>query len=289
MENKNIILVTGGAGFIGSHLIEALVKDAKNEVYSLDNYFTGSKENHIEGATYIEGETKDIPSLLPITPHIIYHLGEYSRVLSSFDDIEKLWQLNAQGTFAVLEYCKKNNVRLVYAGSSTKFGEFDDTAAAENQTPYAFFKCHNTELVQNYGTWFGLDYAIMYFYNVYGPREISTGSYATVIGIFKEKFFHNEPLTVTNPGTQKRIFTHVADIVRGILLVGEKGSGDGYCIGAEKEYSIKEVAEMFGGEIIMTPARAGDRKYSKIDLTKMKELGWEAKRDIGEYVEGVKN
>ncbi len=289
MNKKKTILVTGGAGFVGSHLIEELVKDKNNRVVSLDNYFTGSKSNHIKGAEYIEGETKDIEELLTEIPDIVYHLGEYSRVLTSFDDIDLVWRLNVLGTFRVLEFCKKNKVRLIYAGSSTKFGEFDKVGDGENQSPYAFFKSTNTKLVNNYGKWFGLDYAITYFYNVYGGREISEGKYATVIGIFARKYKNGEPLTITSPGTQKRAFTHVYDTVEGIMLVGEKGVGDGHCIGIEKVYSILEIAEMFGGEIEMLPEKKGDRKYSKIDLTKMKELGWEAERDVKDHIEKSKS
>jgi len=290
-ETKNIktILVTGGAGFVGSHLIEELVKDKNNRVISLDNYFTGSTDNHIKGAEYLEGETKDIEELITDIPNIVYHLGEYSRVLTSFDDIDLVWRLNVLGTFKVIEFCRKNNVRLIYAGSSTKFGEFDDSEDGENQTPYAYFKATNTNLVNNYGEWFNLDYAITYFYNVYGGREIKEGRYATVIGIFTQKYKKGEPLTVTSPGTQLRAFTHVADTVKGLILVGEHGKGDGYCIGTDKEYSITEIAEMFGGKIEMMPKKKGDRKYSKINLAKMKELGWSAGRDAKDYIESIKN
>jgi UDP-glucose 4-epimerase len=287
--SKKTILVTGGAGFIGSHLIEELVKNKNNRVVSLDNYFTGNTDNHIKGAEYIKGETKDIENLIKEIPDIIYHLGEYSRVLTSFDDVDLVWRLNILGTFNVLEFCRKNNVRLVYAGSSTKFGEFDDSEDGENQTPYAYFKSTNTDLVNNYGKWFGLDYAITYFYNVYGDREISEGKYATLLGIFLRKYKNNEPLTVVSPGTQKRAFTNVKDTVSGLMLVGRSGKGDGYCIGTEKVYSILEIAEMFGGEIKILPEKKGDRKFSKINLIKIKDLGWESKFDVKDYIEKLKN
>ncbi|MFC1721261.1 NAD-dependent epimerase/dehydratase family protein [Patescibacteria group bacterium] len=293
MKNNNtqqkIILVTGGAGFVGSHLCERLAEDKNNKVISLDNYFTGTKENHVDGVEYREGHTKDIEKLVPETPDIIYHLGEYSRVLTSFDDIDKVWDLNVAGTFAVLEFCKKNNVRLIYAGSSTKFGEFDDAEDGHNQSPYAYFKSTNTDLVNNYGKWFGLDYAITYFYNVYGGREIQDGKYATLIGIFTRKYKNKEPLTVITPGTQMRAFTHVDDIVKGIMLVGERGEGDGHCIGTEKTYSILEIAKMFGGNIKMLPAQKGDRNYSKINIVKMSQLGWSAQKDVSEHINSIKN
>ena len=183
----------------------------------------------------------------------------------------------------------KNKIRLVYAGSSTKFGEFNDGGEGENKSPYAYFKSTNTNLVNNYGEWFGLDYAITYFYNVFGEREIGEGKYATLIAIFTRKYKNGEVLSINAPGTQKRAFTYVKDIVRGLLLVEEKGKGDGYCIGSEKSYSILEIAEKFGSKIEMLSAKKGDRDYSKINLTKMKELGWSAEKDIMDYIIEIKN
>jgi UDP-glucose 4-epimerase len=277
------ILVTGGAGFIGSNLIELLLKDSGNEVYSLDNYFTGSKKNHMEGATYVEGSTKDIASLITFTPDLVYHLGEYSRVEQSFDDIEKVWESNKDGTFAVLEFCRKRMCKIVYAGSSTKFG---DGGMGRDQSPYAWSKATNTELVQNYGSWYGLPYAITYFYNVYGPREIEEGKYATLIALFKRKRIENIPLTIVSPGTQKRNFTYVGDIVRGLKLVGEKGQGDNYGLGAKESYSILEIAQLFGGKIEMLPERKGNRMSASIDLSRSTgELGWTNEVRIKDYIE----
>ncbi len=199
---KKRILVTGGAGFVGSNLCERLAKDENNEVYSLDNYFTGSKDNHVENVTYIEGLTSDIDKLINFEPHTVYHLGEYSRVEQSFDDIEKVWKFNKDGIFAVLEFVRKTGAKIVYAGSSTKFG---DGGLGRSASPYAWTKASNTELVENYGAWFNVPYAITYFYNVYGKREIQTGKYATLIALFKEKMKNNETLTIVSPGSQKRI------------------------------------------------------------------------------------
>jgi len=282
--NLNIlktILVTGGAGFIGSNLIERLVKDKTNKVISLDNYFTGSKENHILGAEYREGHTKDIERHVSETPDIVYHLGEYSRVEKSFDDIDIVWDLNKVGTFAVLEFCRKRNIKIVYAGSSTKFG---DGGLGRDQSPYAWTKASNTELVRNYGSWFGLPYAITYFYNVYGPREITSGSYATVIGIFKELYRQGKPLTVVSPGTQTRNFTHVDDIVSGLILVGDNGEGDNFGIGSQIKHSVINVARMFSGKITMLPERKGNRMDSDIDTMKIKSLGWEQKHDLADHI-----
>lgn len=289
-SKKKIILVAGGAGFIDSHLIERLVKDKGNEVYSLDNYFTGSKGNHIPDATYIEGHTKDIDILVKVKPDIVFHLGEYSRVEQSFSDMPIVWESNKDGTFAVLEFCRKHNTKIVYAGSSTKFG---DGGMGRDQSPYAWTKATNTELVRNYGEWFGLQYAITYFYNVYGPREISNGKYATLIALFKKKFKNKDPFTVVSPGMQVRNFTHVDDIVRGLALVGEKGEGDDYGLGADDAHSILDIAKMFGGEIVMLPERKGNRMSATLDVSRAKnELGWRAEKNIAnhirEFVEDLK-
>jgi len=278
-------LVTGGAGFIGSHLCEKLIAKGHN-VISLDNYFTGSKKNHIAGVEYIKGETKDIKKHIKKNPDIIYHLGEYSRVLTSFDDVDIVWRLNVEGTLGVLEFCRENKIKIVYAGSSTKFG---DNIGGKTESPYAWSKSNNTELISSYGKWFNLQYAIVYFYNVYGGRQISKGKYATVIGIFLDQYKNKKPLTVVRPGTQRRAYTHINDTVNGLVLVGEKGCGDGYCIGAEQTYSILEIADMFGGKIKMIPKKRGDRIYSTIDLFKMKELGWIVKYNIKDYIKSIKN
>lgn len=275
------ILVTGGAGFVGSNLCEALVKNADNQVFSLDNYFTGSRENHIEGVTYIEGSTEHIFELVNFTPDLVFHLGEYSRVEQSFEDIDKVLLFNKIGTLKVLEFCRKRKSKLIYAGSSTKFG---DGGMGKNQSPYAWSKSSNTELIQNYGEWYGLEYAIVYFYNVYGKREICEGKYATLIALFTEKMKKGEPLTVVSPGTQQRNFTHIDDIISGLILVGEKGKGDGYGIGSAEAYSVMEIAQMFSGKIQMLPERKGNRMTSDVITEKIQKLGWKAEKSVKDYI-----
>ena len=276
------ILVTGGAGFVGSHLCERLSKNANNEVFSLDNYFTGSESNHVQNVTYIKGDSKDIDKLITFSPDIVYHLGEYSRVEQSFDDIEKVWEFNKDGIFRVLEFARKTGCKLLYAGSSTKFG---DGGLGRSASPYAWTKASNTELVENYGAWYNVPYAITYFYNVYGPREIQTGKYATLIALFKEKMKNGQPLTLVSPGTQKRNFTHIDDIVDALILVGEYGYGDEFGIGSEEAFSIKEVAKMYGGEIQMLPERRGNRMSAEVISDKTKALGWSPKRNLKDYIE----
>jgi UDP-glucose 4-epimerase len=279
---KKKILVTGGAGFVGSHLCERLSQDENNEIYSLDNYFTGSKNNHVSNVTYIEGSTSDIDKLITFSPDMVYHLGEYSRVEQSFDDMEKVWRYNKDGIFAVLEFVRKHGCKILYAGSSTKFG---DGGLGRSASPYAWTKASNTELVMNYGTWFNVPYAITYFYNVYGPREIESGKYATLIALFKQKVKNGEPLTVVSPGTQKRNFTHIDDIIDGLVLVGENGYGDEFGIGSNEAYTILEVAQMFGSEIEMLPERKGNRMSADVVTAKTEALGWSPKRRLKEYIE----
>jgi len=283
MADQKLILVTGGAGFIGSNLCKRLVEEG-HRVMSLDNYFTGSRENHVPGVEYREGHTKDIEKHISETPDLIYHLGEYSRVEKSLGEPALVWDLNKDGTFGVLEFWRARGCKLIYAGSSTKFG---DGGLGRDQSPYAWTKATNTELVRNYGSWYGLPYAITYFYNVYGPGERS-GAYGTVIEIFRQKQGSGEPLTVTAPGTQKRNFTHVDDIVDGLVLVGADGMGDDFGIGDEQAHSILEVAQMFGGEVIMKPSSPGNRMSSEINTSKTRSLGWSPKKKLADYIVGVK-
>ena len=278
---KRIILVTGGAGFIGSHLCEQLSQNIENEVYSLDNYSTGSTNNHVKNVEYIVGSTVDIDSLISFNPEFIYHLGEYSRVEQSFEDIEEVWRSNKDGIFSVLEFTRKTGSKLIYAGSSTKFG---DGGLGRSQSPYAWTKASNTELVTNYGNWFNISFAISYFYNVYGEREISTGKYATLIALFLNQSKNNKKLTVVSPGTQRRNFTHINDIISGLILIGENGYGDDFGIGCKESYTILEVAEMFGGNIVMIPERKGNRMVADVVIEKTVKLGWSSQESLKEYI-----
>lgn len=279
------VLVTGGAGFIGSGLCKELhARD--NTVYSLDNYFTGTEANHVDGVNYLKGSTSEIEQLINFSPDVVFHLGEYSRVEQSFEDINLVWQFNRDGIIAVLDFCKSKRSKLVYAGSSTKFG---DGGLGRTQSPYAFSKATNSELVMCYGDWFGLSYAITYFYNVYGAKEISKGRYATLIGIFRERMKKNLPMPVVLPGSQVRNFTHLDDIVDGLILVGEKGNGDEYGIGSNESFSVQEVAEMFGREIEFLPERPGNRLNAEVITDKTIKLGWSPKRNLPDYIEGLKS
>ena len=282
------LLVTGGAGFVGTALIKSLLTDyPAAAIVSLDNYFTGVPENHVNDprVTYLDGSTVDLAKIwadrgLP-RPEIVFHLGEYSRIVTSFEDHDLTWDFNLLGTKEVVKFASAHGAKLIYAGSSSKFG---NDGQDENLNPYAWTKAKNIEYIRNYASWYGLDFAITYFYNVYGPGQITSGKYATVIGIFEDRYLRGEPLPVVSPGTQTRDFTHIDDIVRGIVLVAQKGSGDGYLLGAGHEWQLLEVAEMFGVPYELVPALRGERVRGQADITKAAELGWRPERRLDEYV-----
>ncbi|OGZ18549.1 MAG: hypothetical protein A2494_02570 [Candidatus Lloydbacteria bacterium RIFOXYC12_FULL_46_25] len=291
MENspqKKTILVTGGAGFIGLHLIERLLKDG-HRVISLDNYFTGTKENHIAGAEYREGHTKDIAKHISETPDIIYHLGEYSRVAKSFDEPGVVFDLNMVGTFAVLEFWRKHQCKLVYAGSSTKHAEVrEDGVLGRNLSPYTWAKAANSDLVVNYARWYSLSYAITYFYNVYGPRERGEGERGTFIEICKERYLKGEPHKIASPGTQTRAFTHVEDTVSGIIAAGECVESDEYGISAKEVHSLLDVARMFGGDVEFLPQTRSTRSTGAVDTTNLEKLGWKQEHTLEDYIKKLK-
>jgi UDP-glucose 4-epimerase len=285
--NDRTIVVTGGAGHVGSHIIELLVADRHNRVISLDNYSNGRRENHIAGAEYRDGHTKDIDRLVPETPDIVYHLGEYARIATSFEDVATVYDYNVVGTFAVVEFCRRRAIqKLVYAASSTKFAIEGD---GRHQNPYSFTKATNVDLVNDYcGRWFKLDYAICYFYNAFGPREIGAGKYATVIAKFEADFAAGRPLEVHAPGTQRRAFTFVRDLARGIILVGEKGHGDGYALRADATYSVLDIARAFGGEINVVDGYSGRQDVADDPTRARDELGWRPTVDVMDYIREFK-
>jgi UDP-glucose 4-epimerase len=279
---RRTILVTGGAGHVGSHVIELLVADDRNRVISLDNYSNGSRENHIGGAEYREGHTKDVAQLVPETPDIVFHLGEYARIATSFEDAATVYDFNIVGTFGVVEFCHVRRVpKLVYAASSTKFAIEGD---GRHQNPYSFTKATNVDLINDYGRWFGLPYAICYFYNAFGPRERGDGKYATLIAKFESLRRAGRPLPVVSPGTQRRSFTYVKDLARGIILVGEKGQGDGYALRADATYSVLDIARAFGGEIEMVEGYPGRQDVADDPTRARDELGWKPTLDVMDYI-----
>lgn len=285
-----LVVVTGGAGFIGSHLCERLVKEGST-VISLDNYFSGSRENHVPGVEYREGHTKDIAKLVPENPDLIFHLGEYSRVAKSLEEPATVFELNMIGTFGVLEFWRNRSTKLVYAGSSTKaVGPRADGTYGRELAPYTWAKAANSELVENYRRWYDLSGVIAYFYNVYGPRErAEVGQYGTVIETFRQQYARGMPLTVRSPGTQKRAFTHVDDTVAALALIGEKANEGEFGIAAVEQYSLLEVASLFGGRVEMlapTPTTRSDA--GPIDTTALQALGWKQTKTLTDYIAAAK-
>jgi UDP-glucose 4-epimerase len=287
------IFITGGAGFIGSNLIKKLLKEySLLKIISLDNYSTGTEKNHIisENVIYIKGDTWDIfniKEIMEFDPEYIFHFGEYSRIVQSLKEPSKVFLSNNYGTQQILEFAVLKNSKLIYSGSSAIFGENNENKN-KDLNPYVFTKSKNIELIHKYKTWFGLNFAICYFYNVYGPGQICEGDYATVIGIFENQIKNNQDLTVVYPGTQTRIFTHIDDIIEGVLLVATKGCGDGYYLGTQKNISILEIIKMFDKNYVFIEKREGERLNSAIsDETKNKanyELNWYPKIELENYI-----
>jgi UDP-glucose 4-epimerase len=278
------ILVTGGLGFVGTNLVKRLVSD-NHSVTVIDNLFAGKLDNKVEGVNYVIGHTKDLSKNSPKFD-LVFHLGEYSKIVPSFKEISTVFDLNIKGSFSVLEYCRENNIPLVYAGSSTRFA-----SEGVGHSPYSFFKSTIVNLIKNYSVWYDLKYSICYFYNAYGPHhDTCNNGWETVISIFEKQLKAKQPLTICGDGSQKRDFTYVGDIVEGLILASQKLTNDEYQLGSGQEYSILEVAEMFGGEIKFVDARPGDRKtgLANVEETKQK-LNWVPKMNLETWIKKVIN
>lgn len=282
MQTKKI-LVTGGAGAVGSNLIERLVKDG-HKVTSWDNYSAGKVENHVAGAYYSPISTIQSLEAMVDSFDLVYHLGEYSKVVPSYEEIRNAFNYNILGSFNLLEACKKYGTPVVYAGSSTKL-----SYPGELHSPYSFFKSTIAKLVQGYGDWYGLKYNICYFYNVYGPKTDTWGNeWQTVINIFKDQKTAGIPLTITGDGTQRRDFTYVDDIVNGLVLAGDNIRNDEFQLGTGVDYSILQIAEAFDHPYEFIPARKGDRPKGLADITHTKEvLGYEPTLNVIDYIKSL--
>ena len=264
MPNKKII-VTGGAGFVGTNLIKLLLKKTNFKIISLDNYSSGTKKNHIKNSRikYVKGKTKDIEKLIkkPTEINSIFHFGEFARIYQSFLKMNECLESNTIGSNAIFNFCLKNKVKLIYSATSASLG---NKGYDKNLSPYAFSKAKNLELLENLKKWFNFKYEVVYFYNVYGPGQISKGKMATVIGIFEEAFKKKKALPVVLPGTQSRRFTHIDDTVNVCLLAWKKNLSRHYSISNKQSFSILEVANMFKSKIKFLKKRPGERFASAL-------------------------
>ena len=263
---KNILVVTGGAGFVGSNLIEELIKFKKYNIISVDDYSSGSFINHIKDSRvkYLRGHTKNISNILKDYKnevHTIFHFGEFSRIFQSFKKIKECFNSNIEGSLQLFNFALENNIKLVYSATSASLG---NSGADMNLSPYAFTKAKNLELLINLKKWFNLKYEIIYFYNVYGPRQICKGDMATVIGIFEDHFKNKKLLPVVKPGTQTRRFTHVKDTVNACLIAWKRNRNSHYSVASNKSYSIIQLAKFFNTKIKYLPKREGERFSSAL-------------------------
>ena len=285
---KNIIVITGGAGFVGSNLISFFLKKTKYKILSLDNYSSGSKKNHINNkrVKYIKGNTKNISQILKLKKtniKTIFHFGEFARIYQSFLRMNECLESNSIGSHAVFNFCLINKIKLIYSATSASIG---NKGRDKNLSPYAFTKSKNLELLENLKKWFLMKYEIVYFYNVYGPKQISKGHMATVIGIFENEFINRKALPVVRPGTQSRKFTHIYDTVKICYYAWKENKCRHYSISSKKNYTILEVAKLFNTKIKLLPSRKGERYASALTDMNLSNKVYKmfGKIDLKEYV-----
>ena len=288
MNNRKSIVITGGAGFVGSNLIKLLLVKSKFNILSIDNYSSGSKKNHIKSmrVKYIDGETRNIKTLIkqPKKIHSVFHFGEFARIYQSFINMNECLDSNTIGTNSVFNFCLENKIKLIYSATSASLGNKGND---KNLSPYAFTKAKNLELLENLKKWFNFKYEVIYFYNVYGPGQISKGKMATVIGIFEQAFKKKKPLPVVLPGTQSRRFTHIDDTVNICFLAWKKNLSRHYSISNKKSFSILEVAKIFKSKIRFLKKRPGERYSSAMTNMNLsnKVHRYFGKKKLKDYIE----
>ena len=291
---KNNIIVTGGAGFVGRNLIKKLLLKTNYNIISLDDYSSGSKNNHIKNkrVKYFNGNTKEISKIFlryKNKIHTIFHFGEFSRIYQSFSQMNKCIQSNSIGSHAVFDFCLKNKIKLIYSATSASLG---NKGKDKNLSPYAFTKSKNLELLENLKRWFDFKYEVIFFYNVYGPGQIKSGKMSTVIGIFQDHYVKNKPLPVVKPGSQSRRFTHIDDTIDVCFKAWKKNKCKYYSISNKKSYTILKVAKLFRCNIKLLPPRKGERYASALsNLALTNKINrYYGKISLKEYIEDfIKN
>jgi len=284
---KNKIIITGGAGFVGTNLINLFLKRTKFKIFSIDNYSSGSKKNHIKNkrVRYINGDTKDISKILnkPKSINSIFHFGEFARIYQSFIKMNDCINSNSIGSNEVFNYCLKNKIKLIYSATSASLG---NKGRDKNLSPYSFTKAKNLEMLENFKKWFNFKYEVIYFYNVYGPHQICKGEMATVIGIFENHYRMKKSLPIVRPGTQTRRFTHISDTVETCYIAWKKNLCRHYSIAHHKSYSILDIARMFKTKIKYLPRRPGERYASALTSINLsnKVYKYFGKIDLRKYV-----
>jgi UDP-glucose 4-epimerase len=285
---KDLIVVTGGAGFIGSNLIDELIKIKKYKILSLDNYSSGKTSNHLRDSKikYLRGNTKNISKILERYKnkiHTIFHFGEFSRIFQSFKKFQECFNSNIEGSAELFKFALQNKIKLIYSATSASLGNYGKDM---NLSPYAFTKAKNLELLENLKKWFNFKYEVVYFYNVYGPRQICNGDMATVVGIFEEHFKNKKPLPVVKPGTQTRRFTHVQDTINACIIAWKKNRCSHYSVASNKSYSIHQLAKMFNYKIKYLSKRPGERFSSALKRMNLsnKVIKIKAKIKLKDYI-----
>ena len=265
MIKKNKIIITGGAGFVGTNLILLLLKKTNYKIISLDNYSSGTKKNHIKNnrIKYIRGNTANVSKIIkkPKEISVIFHFGEFARIYQSFLNMNECIDSNTVGSNSIFNFCLKNKIKLIYSATSASLG---NNGNDKNLSPYAFSKSKNLELLENLKKWFNFKYEVIYFYNVYGPYQICKGHMSTVIGIFEDQYKNKKSLTVVKPGSQSRRFTHITDTVNICYLAWKKNLCRHYSIANKNSFSVLEVAKMFNAKIKFLPRRLGERYASAL-------------------------
>jgi len=285
---KNIIVVTGGAGFVGSNLIEELIKIKKFKILSLDNYSSGKILNHLisKRIKYLKGNTKNASSILKKYKnkiHAIFHFGEFARIFQSFKKFQECFNSNIEGSAELFKFALENKIKLIYSATSASLG---NNGKDMNLSPYAFTKAKNLELLENLKRWFGFKYEVVYFYNVYGPKQICKGDMATVVGIFEEHFKNKKPLPIVKPGSQTRRFTHIQDTIKACIIAWKNNKCGHYSVASKRSYTIIQLAKMFNHKIKYFPKRPGERFSSalkKMNLSN-KVIRISAKIELKDYI-----